>query len=203
MNAIATELKRVGLEDKPSRLVYTEKYDPKLAPSATWAMSHLGMPWREILETIGLHTDQRANEFTLMERDKLIEAVAKIVHDNNITGMREYHEGRDGVTRPAPQTLQKLNIVWQDIQTKYKELYGNYIMEEGARINWRYVSDEDLLNASIAEFKDKKIMTLKDYDILRDKTKSPAYITLKRRFGNNRAELGKELHNKLGYDVLK
>lgn len=187
------EIKRLGMEDKPSRTELQKHYNKEIMPHPNTYVNRFGT-WQKALGMIGIEysgnkasaesarghaSGQRyAATWSNMSKEDIVNAVLSDVHSKGIRGAAQYNKQRDKGSTPSLTTLRDLTgYKWSDIEVLYVDRYGETDFVP-VRISWSNRTKEELIDAVIEEIERIGSDRYVDYEKNRIKEKTPSITTI-------------------------
>lgn len=128
LTILAQEIKRLGIQDHPSRIKFMELRDKDKVPSPTYYMKRFNMPWKQIINMIGLDYSlseinknsernlkgkRHKSKWNEISDQELLEIVIEEMNRLAIRTKNEYVEWRDKENTPSYDTLRKRFGSWK------------------------------------------------------------------------------------------
>lgn len=138
LELLKKEIKRLGIEDRPSRTELQKGYDKHNMPSPSWYLGRYGT-WEEVLNKAGISYDKSSYikkinskagkakkdaKWQSMSDDLLIDITIEEMRRKSETVVGRYNEVRDKAHTPSVETLYNRGIKWTDVKNAYKSKYG-------------------------------------------------------------------------------
>lgn len=130
LEMLKKEIKRIGIEDYPSKTRYNELYDSERAMSATMYLNRFNMTWKELMEFIGMEYNKTEmarkrgslgkgvprkkyeTKWTKMSDDEMLDVFESELNRLAVRTKQEYADRREKGVAPSTNVLMERFGSW-------------------------------------------------------------------------------------------